>query len=416
MILDYSLSERDSRPYSTPANLPQSAPRSDLSPLPNLIPRAVVEPRLATYHTAVTTIPTAGIVVLVVFLVIFILVAITFIILIRRRRAWRRQRFGLAPYPGGGNAGGQYTRGLVANAAPPAITVQRPSLNISRPISNPDQGPTPVFNLRKSAEYESETESARGSFEGGYNNGYSQAEQSRNQEAHYTSELPTHKSPQWPATPYDPHKPYGASGRSRSHSPSGSRSYSRSPSPPSYESEYNQGYGYGYESRSESRTSNRSNKNNAFAQAQHEESQPLQERNPDGEDSHRGRERARGPATYSFITHAVEAASSDDPAHYHPQPHQHHDSQPHANPFSDSRSYPHSYNNNNDLAQHDFAYAAAPVAAQTPTEISIGIGNPLDVPNSPFSPDGERAAKAAAAMGYRSEWYRSPPPEKGGFV
>ena len=48
--------------------------------------------------------------------------------------------------------------------------------------------------------------------------------------------------------------------------------------------------------------------------------------------------------------------------------------------------------------------------------ISIAIAAPLDIPEGPLTPFGEREAKAGAALGLKSTWYKSPRNDSGSWL
>ena len=289
--------------------------------------------------------------------------------------------------------------------------------------------------MRKSGEYEDGSGSEAGSGSEGGSLGYAYSE---SDEGHSYRELEAWNEPRRPETLYDPYR-----------SQSSSRSRSRSP-PPAYDSrvEYDDREG---ESPSSS-SSYRSGKNNSYAQEygymNESERMVRDDRSGNEEEEYAeeaGEKRGRSRPAYSLIARAVEAASSDDPQHptrHFPKPiHQHYQAT-----TTLAAAVGHDSNDNDDDVIDDYAYSTYPrhdeqekeqeqplSYAMTPmtgsyfdphvsgsgingsgngrenADIEIGFGRPLDVPSSPFSPGGERAARAAAARGWRSEWYKSPP-------
>ena len=361
---------------------------------------------------------------------------------VSRQRRKRRNRK-LAAYTRGDS------RGLLSHAAPPpSITVERPSINISRPVSDPMQGPTPVFSLRKSAEYHDQESGVLPPEHAHHNNHIDAIE---------ISELPASDVPEFPATPYDPHH-----SRSRSASPPRYSYASSDGSDP--EGHYDDplaprplrfsgsSTGSGGKNNSYAPLLNNpppledhpayssSNTNNNYTDHHHRHppnlnSIPLTAYNslplsttPRSSDPRRASKsfsfasNAGADDTLTYLAPVSSTSSSSSSASaatylsttsnlyaFSPTPiegrvneflPQLHDRTGSGDGYRDVDEYDGRGRGRGRERERDGSQHA---------EIEIVMGNPLQLPDGPFSPGGERAQQAVAARGGRSEWYRSPP-------
>ena len=155
MIINF-LSARDpSLPYHVPADLPSGPLHPAGSPRPNLLPRADLAPTADLAPRDNTSILPGLVAVIVISVVIIIMNLIWVAICIYKRRGAKSRAQVIYQRPSTSQSGywqswfkpsspGDTDRqSLIRNASTPSIT-------ISRPISNPDMGPTPIFNTRDS--------------------------------------------------------------------------------------------------------------------------------------------------------------------------------------------------------------------------------------------------------------------------
>lgn len=340
MILGILQPRGASLPYHIPTDLPRGPLRATNSPRPNLLPRADSVPpanQTTTSHSI-----SGGLIAVIIISCIGIIINLIWVAICigKRRRAKAQAQ---TAYRGPSSAQSGYNwqswfqtpghgdndrQSLIRNASTPSIT-------ISRPISNPDIGPTPVFSTK-----------SRDSFN------------SRHSET--IMELPAYEASA-PEAAYDP---YARSHRSRSRSPPG------------------------YHSRASSVSSERSRSLSPSA---------------------RGYTHSRA-ASNSYSYASSRRPSQDLPFNTYYNSTVPETVEEHEFAYPQEKSQP-SYKERWTAAQPN----SESVNQANGEEIDIAIGQPIRIPEGPLTPFGEREAKAEAGRGFRSQWYKSPPPEEGNW-
>jgi hypothetical protein len=336
MILRLLSIRSDNLPYHIPEDLPPLPLRTLNSPRPNLLPR---DTSSSTEHGSDGLSDNAKIAAIALAVIALFINLVTLLVCIYKRQARKASNITVNPrapprerwsigrgWFGNGTSLDSDRQGLIRNASTPSIT-------ISRPISHPDMGPTPIFNTND-----------------------------RNSQQPTSSEgLPRYSQ----VSLEDAYDPYSRS-RPRSRTPSAyasrSRASSRSRSP-GYQSRSRAGSVSSERSRSPSISRSHS-RSNSYARNAYSHS--------------------RGPSK-DISTNTYYATSLPETAEEHEY-------------GTSYQSPPFEYENQE---FHD-----QPIG-QT---IDIAIGKPIAIPNGPLTPFGEREAKAEAALGLRSQWYKSPPP------